>query len=116
MANQELYVVRSALMSRVGFLKRLFTVFVLPALILAMVSFASAQEEKTDTADPSAAATSQEKAAPDVDPLKRPLTEKQKKQNSKSLKIELSKTYKKWLDEDVRWICLLYTSPSPRDS
>ena len=41
-------------MSRVGFLKRLFTVFVLPALILAMVSFASAQEEKTDTADPSA--------------------------------------------------------------
>jgi hypothetical protein len=32
------------------------------------------------------------------------LTEKQKKQNSKSLKIELSKTYKKWLDEDVRWI------------
>ncbi len=91
-------------MSRVGFLKRLFTVFVLPALILAMVSFASAQEEKTDTADPSAAATSQEKAAPDVDPLKRPLTDKQKKQNSKSLKIELSKTYKKWLDEDVRWI------------
>ena len=33
-------------MSRVGFLKRLFTVLVLPALILAMVSFASAQEEK----------------------------------------------------------------------
>src|SRR6478672_5688587 len=104
MANQELYVVRSALMSRVGFLKRLFTVFVLPVLILALVSFASAQEEKTDTADPSAAASSQEKAAPEVDPLKRPLTEKQKKQNSKSLKIELSKTYKKWLDEDVRWI------------
>src|SRR4029079_4398414 len=104
MANQELYVVRSAFMSRVGFLKRLFAAFVLPALILALVSFASAQEEKADTADPSAAATSQEKAAPDVDPLKRPLTEKQKKQNSKSLKIELSKTYKKWLDEDVRWI------------
>src|SRR5678809_536155 len=104
MANQELYVVRSALMSRVGFLKRLFAAFVLPALILALVSFASAQEEKADTADPSASASSQEKAAPEADPLKRPLTEKQKKQNSKSLKIELSKTYKKWLDEDVRWI------------
>src|SRR6185312_10497889 len=104
MANQELYVVRSAFMSRVGFLKRLFAAFVLPALILALVSFASAQEEKADTADPSAAASSQEKASPDADPLKRPLTEKQKKQNSKSLKIELSKTYKKWLDEDVRWI------------
>src|SRR6478609_4476947 len=104
MANQELYVVRSAFMSRVGFLKRLFAAFVLPALILALVSFASAQEEKADTADPSAATSSQEKAAPEADPLKRPLTEKQKKQNSKSLKIELSKTYKKWLDEDVRWI------------
>jgi GWxTD domain-containing protein len=92
-------------MSRVGFLKRLFAVFVLPVFMLMMVSFASAQEGKADAADPSAeASSSQEKASPDADPLKRPLTEKQKKQNSKSLKIELSKTYKKWLDEDVRWI------------
>ena len=93
-------------MSRVGFLKHLFAVLVFPALILAMVSFASAQEEgKAAAADPSAdAATPQDKSNPEADPLKRPLTEKQKKQNSKSLKIELSKTYKKWLDEDVRWI------------
>jgi GWxTD domain-containing protein len=92
-------------MSRVGYLKRLFAVFVLPVFMLAMVSLASAQEGKADVADPSAnASSSQEKASPDADPLKRPLTEKQKKQNSKSLKIELSKTYKKWLDEDVRWI------------
>jgi GWxTD domain-containing protein len=92
-------------MSRVGNLKRLFVVFVLPVFMLAMVSFASAQEGKADAAAPSAdASSSQEKASPDADPLKRPLTDKQKKQNSKSLKIELSKTYKKWLDEDVRWI------------
>lgn len=39
-----------------------------------------------------------------VDPLKRPLTEKQKKENQKKLQKELGKTYKKWLDEDVRWI------------
>jgi len=39
-----------------------------------------------------------------VDPLKRPLTEKQKKASSKALKQELSSTYKKWLNEDVRWI------------
>src|SRR5208337_3994559 len=39
-----------------------------------------------------------------ADPLKRPLTEKQKKANSKALKQELSSTYKKWLNEDVRWI------------
>jgi GWxTD domain-containing protein len=92
-------------MPRVGFLKRLFAVFVLPVLILAIVSFASAQEGKADAAEPAAEATSpQEKGSPQADPLKRPLTDKQKKQNSKSLKIELSKTYKKWLDEDVRWI------------
>jgi GWxTD domain-containing protein len=36
--------------------------------------------------------------------LKRPLSEKQRKANEKSLKQELSKEYKKWLDEDVRWI------------
>ena len=92
-------------MSRVGFPKRLFAVLVLPALMLAMLSSASAQEGKADAASSSAdPASSQEKANPEVDPLKRPLTDKQKKQNSKSLKIELSKTYKKWLDEDVRWI------------
>ena len=73
------------------------------------MSFASAQEGKADAAPSAAApaadaAPSTDKASPDVDPLKRPLTDKQKKQNSKSLKIELSKTYKKWLDEDVRWI------------
>jgi GWxTD domain-containing protein len=40
----------------------------------------------------------------EVDPLKRPLTEKQKKENAKRFKTEVSKTYQKWLDEDVRWI------------
>jgi GWxTD domain-containing protein len=39
-----------------------------------------------------------------TDPLKRPITEKQKKENAKSLKQELGKTYKKWLDEDVVYI------------
>ena len=39
-----------------------------------------------------------------TDPLKRPIPEKQRRANAKALKIELSKTYKKWLDEDVRWI------------
>jgi GWxTD domain-containing protein len=42
--------------------------------------------------------------ASQVDPLKRPIPEKQRKANAKALKIELSKTYRKWLDEDVRWI------------
>jgi GWxTD domain-containing protein len=38
------------------------------------------------------------------DPLKRPITERQRRKNEKALHQELSKTYKKWLDEDVRWI------------
>jgi len=49
-------------------------------------------------------ATSQDQGAQPTDPLKRPVSEKQKKENAKALKQELSKTYKKWLDEDVRWI------------
>jgi GWxTD domain-containing protein len=40
----------------------------------------------------------------EVDPLKRAPSEKQKKQQKRNLNIELSKTYKKWLNEDVVWI------------
>jgi len=39
-----------------------------------------------------------------VDPLKRPLPEAQKRANAKALKVELGKAYKKWLSEDVAWI------------
>jgi len=49
-------------------------------------------------------ATSDKSQGQETDPLKRPIKEKQKKQNAKSLKNELSKQDKKWLDEDVRWI------------
>jgi len=42
--------------------------------------------------------------AQQTDPLKRPLTDAQKKANAKAFQKEISKTYKKWLDEDVRWI------------
>ena len=38
------------------------------------------------------------------DPLKRDLSPQQKKENAKKLKQELGATYKKWLNEDVRWI------------
>src|SRR5437763_8185206 len=100
-------------MPRVGSFNRLFTVFILQVLILGLVSFAAGQdakEAKTDAADQATGSESpqgtqdKDKGAAQADPLKRPLTDKQKKQNAKSLKVELSKTYKKWLDEDVRWI------------
>jgi len=64
------------------------------------IAQALAQESQTDTSGNASAQKGQE----EQDPLKRPLSEKQKKANAKALKQELGKTYKKWLDEDVRWI------------
>ena len=58
-----------------------------------------AQQDQKDQAAPA-----QKQPADAVDPLKRPVTEKEKKKNAKALKQELSKPYKKWLDEDVVYI------------
>jgi GWxTD domain-containing protein len=70
------------------------------AAFVLILSVAAAQESKPadqgeKTAQP------QDKS---VDPLKRPVSEQQRKAQAKALHKELSKTYKKWLDEDVRWI------------
>ncbi|MGA9254967.1 MAG: GWxTD domain-containing protein [Candidatus Sulfotelmatobacter sp.] len=73
---------------------------------------ATAQSDKPDpSSQPPSSATSsatvtgsQTQPTDQVDPLKRTPTEKQKKQQKRSLNIELSKTYKKWLNEDVVWI------------
>jgi GWxTD domain-containing protein len=53
---------------------------------------------------PAATTDPQAQPADDADPLKRKPNEKQKKAQKRSLNIELSKTYKKWLNEDVVWI------------
>jgi GWxTD domain-containing protein len=47
---------------------------------------------------------SSKNSADQADPLKRPLSDKEKKANEKRFKQEVSGSYKKWLDEDVRWI------------
>ena len=57
--------------------------------------------QATKSGDTSAA---EQTGSQQTDPLKRPLTAKQKKASSKALKQELSSTYKKWLNEDVRYI------------
>ena len=62
------------------------------------------QDAKPETSENGASGVSTSQGSQGTDPLKRPINEKQKKENAKSLKQELSKTYKKWLDEDVRWI------------
>jgi GWxTD domain-containing protein len=70
---------------------------------------ATEDEDKDQAADPQkdqAKSHSKSDQAKDAqaDPMKRPPSEQQKKKNAKALKIELSRPYKKWLDEDVRWI------------
>jgi len=57
---------------------------------------------KPDNKKDNSKAAAEQKGA--VDPLKRPLTEKQKKEQEKKFKQEVGSVYKKWLDEDVRWI------------
>jgi GWxTD domain-containing protein len=75
----------------------------LVASLFALGSFAIAQDVNADGGQ-GVSTSPQGQGNQQADPLKRPVGEKQKKENAKSLKQELSKTYKKWLDEDVRWI------------
>jgi GWxTD domain-containing protein len=75
-------------------------------------SDAAAAKSDSDTQDsakssdePAAKLAKAPKAQSDtVDPLKRPLSPQEKKANEKRFKQEVSGAYKKWLDEDVRWI------------
>src|SRR5271163_3208214 len=77
----------------IGFLDRCSAVVLTGVMALGAPAATLAQDK--DSKAPDAAQT---------DPLKRPVPEKQRKANAKALRIELSKTYRKWLDEDVRWI------------
>jgi GWxTD domain-containing protein len=89
-------------MFRAGSGYRLVFISVLASLF-ALGSFAIAQDVNADVGQ-GVSTSPQGQGNQQADPLKRPVGEKQKKENAKSLKQELSKTYKKWLDEDVRWI------------
>jgi GWxTD domain-containing protein len=79
----------------------------LAVVILLGLSAPRAQGQEKDDKDSKASASPAATAPTEgnsTDPLKRPIPEKQKKANAKALKVELSKTYKKWLAEDVAWI------------
>jgi len=97
-------------MFRVGSRYLLSIVFL--AIATGLAGSASAQSDKPAVAPlpgngQQSAATvtsSPAQATDEIDPLKRQPTEKQKKQQKRSLNVELSKTYKKWLNEDVIWI------------
>src|SRR5438105_8124876 len=86
----------------VGFRNRVLVAFLLTSFSLSGLVL-HAQEAKPDSGD-QAAAPSKDQKAQEADPLKRPLSDKQRKTNQKALKEELGKTYKKWLNEDVSYI------------
>ena len=80
-----------------GFRRRFLGVLVSGAL-LGLGGICAAQEKEKSDAEAQASPDGQ------TDPLKRPVSQKQKKQNSKSLRQELSHRDKVWLDQDVAWI------------
>ena len=83
------------------------TAFAMPAPAQSDKSTSSASSASTESNQPSATAPangSQAQPEQTVDPLNRKPSEKQKKEQKRALKVELSKTYKKWLNEDVVWI------------
>jgi len=92
-------------MSRVHSHQYLYLFFVL--LLLAGLAGSSAVAQDPKSADKSTdkpASASQDPSGQDVDPLKRPLEGKKKKQQMKDYTKEIKGPYKKWLDEDVAWI------------
>jgi len=93
----------------VGVRRHVLALSIASAVCLFGHSYLLGQDSKaTKTDDQAAAADSaKETAKPSkdqVDPLKRPLGDKERKANEKRFKQEVSGSYKKWLDEDVRWI------------
>jgi GWxTD domain-containing protein len=89
-------------MLRVGSRNVLFLAFLAASSCLG--GSAVAQNGKPGDSPASGSASPTQAPNDEVDPLKRAPSEKQKKQQKKALKTELTKQYRKWLDEDVAWI------------
>jgi len=65
----------------------------------------SEDQNKTTTDQPKPDSAKPDQAEDQAgDPLKRPIEEKRRRANAKSIKQELSSDDKKWLNQDVRWI------------
>ena len=103
-------------MFRVTSIQTAFRIFLMASFgLLASGAIAQTKAQDQDKAqapaDAKGADSTKDSAAPTpaapqdaVDPLKRPADAKQRKKNERALKVELSKPYKKWLDEDVIYI------------
>jgi len=93
-------------MFRVASFQTFLRILLVSSLAL-VASSAVAQDQPKDEpqGNQEQKATDKSNQPPDAaDPLKRPQDEKLRKRNAKALKQELSKPYKKWLDEDVAYI------------
>lgn len=86
----------------VGFRSRIPAVVWIAVALFLCAGSLFGQADKSKNADEAAAGSKDQSGQ--VDPLKRPLGDKEKKANEKRFKQEVSGSYKKWLDEDVRWI------------
>jgi GWxTD domain-containing protein len=78
--------------------------FSLPAMAQSDKAAAPSSSPSSQATPSAAASDAQAQPTDEPDPLKRKPNEKQKKQQKRALNVELSKTYKKWLNEDVVWI------------
>jgi GWxTD domain-containing protein len=103
-------------MFRVSF-QRLFPVLLIASFALASSTAVGQDPSKAQSNDSAPAQSQPDQKSADTpaaspqaqpsdsgDPLKRPVSEKQRKLNEKRFKQEISKTYKKWLEEDVVYI------------
>src|SRR6266705_2248010 len=94
----------------VGVCRRVLALSIASVVCLFGHSYLFGQDAKPKSDDQATADTPKDSTKPakdqsqQVDPLKRPLGEKERKANEKRFKQEVSGSYKKWLDEDVRWI------------
>src|SRR5204862_8219607 len=87
--SRELCVRSSPSMSRESLPSRVFSLSFLLAFVFFLASFASAQDPQSDSSSQSGSASPQPQDK-ETDPLKRPLTEKQRKENEKRFKQEVS--------------------------
>jgi GWxTD domain-containing protein len=84
-------------------LRRFVSGMAVTILVMMGVRVTTAQETPASTAQTDGV-TKGPVTVEKPDPLKRPLTDKEKIAQQKALKQELKGVYKKWVDEDVRWI------------
>ncbi len=90
--------------SRTFLIAALLSLLVFTGTLVAQTSNSPSKDDTSAQAQQDKEKNGTSAAQQEQDPLKRPLTEKQRKQQEKALRQELSKSYRKWLDEDVRWI------------